>query len=221
MPQLPTVPAAKVLAPSIHLPAPTMGQIAPGRAVQLQTHCSFLIGAGLVQTLLLSMKASTQGSRPDHCRMDTTFLLPFAELSPTQASEGPTSRTLTASVQDGESKLLGFTYRGLVESSIHHLPSRPHHPLPLHEADAAEIRLVLSSLNIPIPWAWSRCTPTLWLQGADPHEPCPNAGHGQTPSQMYPSVVLLQSIPPFPCFSPGLFATTGSVGCRLGGIAVW
>ncbi|NXR97044.1 SRB4D protein, partial [Hypocryptadius cinnamomeus] len=32
-----------------------------------------------------------------------TSLLPFTEFSPTQVSEGPTTRTLTASVQDGES----------------------------------------------------------------------------------------------------------------------
>lgn len=36
-----------------------------------------------------------------------TSLLPFAEFSPMQVSEGPTTRILTASVQDGESKLQG------------------------------------------------------------------------------------------------------------------
>lgn len=45
---------------------------------------------------------------------DAASLLPFSEFSPTQASEGPTSRTLTASVQDGESKLLGCSLQGPV-----------------------------------------------------------------------------------------------------------
>lgn len=61
--------------------------------------------------------------------MDATSLLPFPELSPTQASEGPTSRTLTASVQDGESKLLSHCLQGPPT-----FPPHSHHPLPLHEA---------------------------------------------------------------------------------------
>lgn len=61
-----------------------------------------------------------EGSRGEAAAAGATSLLPFAEFSPTQVSEGPTTRTLTASVQDGESKLLSCHCRGdiLPEGSV-------------------------------------------------------------------------------------------------------
>lgn len=109
---------------SSHLPAPTSRQRVLGRAVQLQTPLSFPTGAGLVPGAAHSRLLGGW----QRAAADGTSLLPFPDFSPTQASEGPTSRTLTAVVQDGESKLLGHRLKGLVlvESSILHLlPAAP------------------------------------------------------------------------------------------------
>ncbi|XP_021271780.1 scavenger receptor cysteine-rich domain-containing group B protein [Numida meleagris] len=59
------------------------------------------------------------------------------ELSPTSASEGPTSRTATASVQNGEGELLAACpgwelCKGRAESSTHILSPVTHLPSPIH-----------------------------------------------------------------------------------------
>lgn len=190
---------------SIRLPAPTTRQITLGRGVQLQTPLPLPIRAGLVQTLcfprcVLASRCACRCSSPGssgagggtapsrlwdgllRAAMDALSPLPFSELSPTEASEGPTSRTLTALVQDGESKLRGRRLQGpVLAEGWWRAVSPARHPLSLHGAP----RLSGSEGQSP-------GDPVIVPAMA---KPCPRG------SPRLPSARLPQSIPLYPAVS--------------------